>query len=167
MNAAHLRLAWLLVLLILPGVSLLAIAGTGALDITARYCRNLALGRVQLMDADRRVLLSGRRDLGDALAFGTHPGILGSDSTAVIRNLLSGAATSSALSTSPIRMSLRVCFCLVTAQELRGRITRQEWNLWLRPVTPSRFLRQGLPLVGRTCYIPDTLRRVLRMIEAR
>jgi len=63
-----------------------------SINLAAGFGYNLALGPLQLMDADYiRVLLSGRKELGDALIFGTHAGILSCDSTAVIPNLFTGS----------------------------------------------------------------------------
>jgi len=62
-----------------------------SINMAAGFGYNLALGPLQLMDADYiRVLLSARRELSDALVRGTHLGILGCDSTMVVPNLFAG-----------------------------------------------------------------------------
>lgn len=63
-----------------------------SINLAAGFGYNLALGPLQLMDADYvRVLLRGRKELGDALVSGRHVGILACDSRAVIPNLFAGA----------------------------------------------------------------------------
>ncbi|MBN1592719.1 MAG: fibronectin type III domain-containing protein, partial [Candidatus Coatesbacteria bacterium] len=59
-----------------------------SINLAAGFGYNLALGPLQLMDADYiRYLLSARRELKDALVHGLHRGILSCDSTYIIPNL--------------------------------------------------------------------------------
>ncbi|MBN2209101.1 MAG: hypothetical protein JW759_07375 [Candidatus Coatesbacteria bacterium] len=82
-----------------------------SINLTAGFGYNLALGPLQLMDADYiRALLSGRRELADALVTGSHKAILSCDSTRVVPNLFVGAEHDvvCAINLSNVQLNTRV-----------------------------------------------------------